>query len=170
MNPTKLPSKRKALKELFRSNKRVHTSSDASSSSTSVPNAQTAAGSAELVPPFEGSEVGSNQHNGSSHSDANVNDAVTGSSALVPITTAAPMKPGGMPSISQTRDVVTAAEMAWSAFKATLPVLEKVSVVFPPLQSAVGGLIKVIAQFDVSCETHGREGLMNTDHTSNPDL
>jgi len=171
MNPTKLPSKRKALKELFRSNKRAHTSGDDSSSSNYVLNARAAAGSSELVPPFEGSEVVSNQHNGSSYSDADIDDAMTasGSLASVPITTA-PAQPGDVPSVLETRSVASAAEMAWSAFKAALPILEKVSVVFPPLQSAVGGLIKVVAQFDVSCDTHGRECLMNTDHTSNPDL
>jgi len=46
------------------------------------------------------------------------------------------------------------AEMAWSAFKAALPMVEKVSGVFPPLQGAVGGLMEVIAQFDVSNHHH----------------
>jgi len=46
------------------------------------------------------------------------------------------------------------AEMAWSAFKAALPMVEKVSGVFPPLQGAIGGLMEVIAQFDVSNHHH----------------
>ena len=40
-------------------------------------------------------------------------------------------------------------QTAWNAFKAVLPVVKKVSVVFPPLQSAVGGLIAVVSAFDV---------------------
>jgi len=44
----------------------------------------------------------------------------------------------------------TSAEKAWSAFKTILPILEKVSVVFPPLQSAIGGVIQMVATFDVS--------------------
>ena len=43
----------------------------------------------------------------------------------------------------------TRAEKAWSTFKTILPIIEKVSVVFPPLQSATGGLIQAIAAFDV---------------------
>jgi len=46
-------------------------------------------------------------------------------------------------------DDLTPAEKAWNGFKAILPIVEKVSVAFPPLQSAVGGLIGVITKFDV---------------------
>jgi len=46
------------------------------------------------------------------------------------------------------------AEIAWSTFKAALPMVEKVSGVFPPLQGAIGGLIEVIARFDVSNHHH----------------
>ena len=61
---------------------------------------------------------------------------------------------------AKARDIRTATKIAWSTFKATLPILEKVSVVFPPLQSAVGGLIGVIAQFDVSDNNHVRNLLV----------
>ena len=43
----------------------------------------------------------------------------------------------------------TPAEKAWNGLKAILPIVEKVSVAFPPLQSAVGGFIGVISKFDV---------------------
>ena len=50
--------------------------------------------------------------------------------------------------------VMTPAEKAWNSFKAILPIVEKVSVVFPPLQSAVGGLIGIISKFDVRARNY----------------
>jgi len=44
---------------------------------------------------------------------------------------------------------MTPAEKAWNGLKAILPIVEKVSVAFPPLQSAIGGFIAVISKFDV---------------------
>jgi len=44
---------------------------------------------------------------------------------------------------------MTPAEKAWNGLKAILPIVEKVSVAFPPLQSAIGGFIGVISKFDV---------------------
>jgi len=134
-DPTEPPNKRKALKELFRADKRTRRAHTAGSDA--ILDDGSAVGPAELLPSVDSSESG--QHNTSSHSG--------GSPA--PIMVVAPTQPGSAHS-TKAPDAKTAAEMAWRAFKATLPIVEKVSVVFPPLQSAVGGLIGVIAQLDVS--------------------
>jgi len=46
------------------------------------------------------------------------------------------------------------AQSVWSAFKAILPIVEKVSVIFPPLQSAIGGIIGIISTFEVRANCH----------------
>jgi len=43
----------------------------------------------------------------------------------------------------------SAAENAWIGVKTVLPAVEKVSVIFPPLQSALGGLIDVTSLLKV---------------------
>jgi len=45
--------------------------------------------------------------------------------------------------------VPSRAESAWAAFTTVLSVVEKVSVVFPPLQSAIGGITALIKTFEV---------------------
>jgi len=46
---------------------------------------------------------------------------------------------------------------AWEAFKSILSIVEKVSVVFPPLQGAVGGLNGIISLVEVrSCNSNAR--------------
>jgi len=133
MDITKPQSKLKPLKELFRSGKRAHTSD----SDAVLQGEQLSAGPAELF---------SSVRDASSLPEA----AVAVSSEPI---TARLAQPGNAPT-AEARDARTAAEIAWSAFKAVLPIVEKVSVVFPPLQSAVGGLIKVISQYDVSIKNH----------------
>ena len=49
------------------------------------------------------------------------------------------------------RDSNSTYSQVWSAFKATLLVVKEASVVFPPLQAAVGGLVAVITLLDVRC-------------------
>ena len=72
-------------------------------------------------------------------------------SEIAPFTYTPVVSTGGQPDNERsTVDMVmTPAEKAWNGFKAILPIVEKVSVVFPPLQSAVGGLIGIISKFDV---------------------
>ena len=50
------------------------------------------------------------------------------------------------PSDSQSK---TATKTGWNGFKQALDILKEASAAFPPLQSAVGGLIKVIAVIEV---------------------
>jgi len=134
MNPSEPPSRwRETFKgiRIFRPGKRAHTSA------SETLHGEQSAEPAELLPPVEVSN--------SDQSFPRTEHAVAGPSE--PITTAPAQR--GEAQSARTRDATTAPEIAWSAFKASLPILEKVSVVFPPLQSAVGGLMKVIAQFDV---------------------
>jgi len=127
MDRTEPRSKRKAFKELLRPGKRVH-----ASNTDTVTGDHSEAGPAELLAPIQSSN--SNQRGDSRRSD----DAMGSSSASIINAHTV-----------EARHAKTAADIAWSAFKATLPIMEKVSVIFPPLQSAVGGLIKVLAHVDV---------------------
>jgi len=134
MDLTEPRSKRKAIKEMFRPKKRAHASGFEMALGD-----HSAAGRAELLAPVESSN--SDLRDPSRRSDS----VMAGPSAPIAGTHAQPSN-AGSPAAQHAR---TAADIAWGTFKATLPVLEKVSVVCPPLQSAVGGLIKVLAHIDV---------------------
>jgi len=134
MNRTEPCSKRKAVKALLRPGKRVR-----ASGSETVPGDHSAAGPAKLLAPIETS-------NSDQCDDSRRSDGAVGCSSASGI--GAPAQPSNTHTV-EARRAKTAADIAWSAFKATLPVMEKVSIVFPPLQSAMGGLIKVLAHVDV---------------------
>jgi len=135
MEPSKPQKKRKlgAVTDFLHVNKRFHTSIDGASSLSSG-----ATRDRQRVIPT--SEL-------SASSQA---AAATISSSTSPIEDRAEAE-----AVQSTVDEgITPAEKAWNSFKAILPVVEKVSVAFPPLQSAVGGIVGIISMFDVRGQCH----------------
>ena len=100
---------------------------------------QSSASSAPDDQPPGGSSAASALHE---HAEASSHLASTSAAELAPPTLSRNLSNVEIKSL-------TPAEKAWNGLKAILPVVEKVSVVFPPLQSAVGGLIAVITKFEV---------------------
>jgi len=133
MEPSKPHKKRKldAVADFLHVNKRAHTSGDGASSSSATSNRQ-------RVPTSLGSELSVSSH--------------AATDTISPSTS--PIEDGAEAVQSTVDEGITPAKKAWNGFKAILPVVEKVSVVFPPLQSAVGGIVGIISMFDVRGQCH----------------
>jgi len=127
MEPGNPHRKRKAVAEFFRMGKRARAVTPQSSTSSATPDDQ---------PPDGRSAASALQDE---------------SSILLARTFAAELAPPTLSNnlLNLETENLTPAEKAWNGLKTILPVVEKVSVVFPPLQSAVGGLIAVITKFEV---------------------
>jgi len=132
MDPSKTHRKRKAVAEFFRVSKRTHKSSESTSDSGTSADIQS------TIPSGSGSER--NALGGASIAGLALPTASTGE------------RPDNVRSTADKG--MTPSEKAWNGFKAILPIVEKVSVVFPPLQSAVGGLIGIISKFDVRAKNY----------------
>ena len=142
MDPSKPHRKRKAVAEFFRVSKRTHKSSESTSDFGT---------SADIQPTIPSGSSSGSEHDalgGASIAESAVPTASTGE------------RPDDVR--STTDKGITPSEKAWNGFKAILPIVEKVSVVFPPLQSAVGGLIGIISKFDVRAKIYVLD--LPTDH------
>jgi len=168
MEPNGRPSKRKAFidqffpKKLKRTRNSLNDASTSSAIVTNDSNQPTAAISSQGPLP-----------SASTSAKDDPNELSSAQSGLEYINELPPMHPAASARVDSSVDHVfgsdrahaketSRAEKAWSAFKGILPIVEKVSVVFPPLQSAVGGIIGVISKLEVRPATKSVVSLLLT--------